>query len=43
MTNEINWHGNPEKDPSAVHIDVLHAEVDESMIFWGYKVLINEL
>ncbi|KAH9766383.1 C2 domain-containing protein [Citrus sinensis] len=27
VTNEINWHGDPEKDPSAVHIDVLHAEI----------------
>ncbi|KAF3970469.1 hypothetical protein CMV_005848 [Castanea mollissima] len=27
MTNEFSWHGGPEKDPSAVHIDVLHAEV----------------
>lgn len=34
VTNEINWHGDPEKDPSAVHIDVLHAEVEEFMMFW---------
>ncbi|XP_044485071.1 uncharacterized protein LOC123210663 isoform X2 [Mangifera indica] len=27
VTNEINWHGSSEKDPSAVHIDVLHAEI----------------
>lgn len=27
VTNEINWHGCPEKDPTAVHIDVLHAEI----------------
>lgn len=27
VTNEIRWHGCPEKDPSAVHIDVLHAEI----------------
>lgn len=27
VTNEITWHGFPEKDPSAVHLDVLHAEV----------------
>ncbi|KAL5782083.1 hypothetical protein ACOSP7_007112 [Xanthoceras sorbifolium] len=27
VKNEIIWHGRPEKDPSAVHIDVLHAEI----------------
>ncbi|XP_062178337.1 uncharacterized protein LOC133883124 isoform X2 [Alnus glutinosa] len=27
VTNEFSWHGGPEKDPSAVHIDVLHAEI----------------
>lgn len=27
VSNEFSWHGS-EKDPSAVHIDVLHAEVD---------------
>ncbi|KAK1591812.1 hypothetical protein Q3G72_014066 [Acer saccharum] len=27
VKNEINWHGCPEKDPSAVHVDVLHAEI----------------
>ncbi|PRQ39555.1 putative vacuolar protein sorting-associated protein [Rosa chinensis] len=27
VTNEFSWHGSPEKDPSAVHIDVLHAEI----------------
>lgn len=27
ITNEISWHGFPEKDPSAVHLDILHAEV----------------
>lgn len=27
VTNEFSWYGSPEKDPSAVHIDVLHAEV----------------
>ncbi|TYI07189.1 hypothetical protein ES332_A10G210100v1 [Gossypium tomentosum] len=27
VTNEITWHGFPEKDPSAVHLDVLHAEI----------------
>ncbi|KAJ0078045.1 hypothetical protein Patl1_36617 [Pistacia atlantica] len=27
VTNEINWHGSSEKDPSAVHIDVLHAGI----------------
>lgn len=28
VTNEFSWHGCPEKDPSAVHVDFLHAEVD---------------
>lgn len=27
VTNEFSWHGSPEIDPSAVHIDVLHAEI----------------
>lgn len=27
VTNEFSWHGSPEKDPSAVHIDALHAEI----------------
>ncbi|KAB2604886.1 hypothetical protein D8674_042145 [Pyrus ussuriensis x Pyrus communis] len=27
VTNEFSWYGSPEKDPSAVHIDVLHAEI----------------
>ncbi|XVE82332.1 hypothetical protein DITRI_Ditri15bG0139900 [Diplodiscus trichospermus] len=27
VTNEISWHGFPDKDPSAVHLDVLHAEI----------------
>ena len=27
MTNSFRWYGSPEKDPSAVHIDILHAEV----------------
>ncbi|CAN1281796.1 Intermembrane lipid transfer protein vps13A [Linum perenne] len=27
VTNELSWHGSPEKDPSAVHMDVLHAEI----------------
>ncbi|GKV06822.1 hypothetical protein SLEP1_g18658 [Rubroshorea leprosula] len=27
VTNEISWHGCPDKDPSAVHVDVLHAEI----------------
>ncbi|KAK9139107.1 hypothetical protein Scep_008788 [Stephania cephalantha] len=25
--NEFSWHGSPEKDPSAVHLDILHAEI----------------
>ncbi|KAG8658937.1 uncharacterized protein LOC110610326 isoform X2 [Manihot esculenta] len=27
ITNEFSWHGCPEKDPSAVHMDVLHAKI----------------
>ena len=27
ISNEISWHGCPEKDPSAVRVDVLHAKV----------------
>ncbi|XP_031738035.1 uncharacterized protein LOC101213129 isoform X1 [Cucumis sativus] len=27
VKNEFSWHGCPEKDASAVHIDVLHAEI----------------
>ncbi|XP_022721975.1 uncharacterized protein LOC111279261 isoform X3 [Durio zibethinus] len=27
VTNEISWHGFPEKDPSAVHLDILHVEI----------------
>ncbi|KAJ4843890.1 hypothetical protein Tsubulata_025940 [Turnera subulata] len=27
VTNEFAWHGCPENDPSAVHVDVLHAEI----------------
>lgn len=27
VRNEFSWHGSPDKDPSAVHIDVLHAEI----------------
>lgn len=27
VRNEFSWHGSPEKDPSAVHLDVLDAEV----------------
>lgn len=26
MTNEASWHG-PVDDPSAVHLDILHAQV----------------
>lgn len=25
--NEFSWHGDPENDPSAVHLDILDAEV----------------
>ncbi|KAF5202036.1 Vacuolar protein sorting-associated protein 13c [Thalictrum thalictroides] len=27
VINEFSWHGLPEKDPSAVHLDILHAEI----------------
>lgn len=27
ITNAFSWHGGSEKDPSAVHLDVLDAEV----------------
>ncbi|GAV71650.1 DUF946 domain-containing protein/DUF1162 domain-containing protein/Chorein_N domain-containing protein [Cephalotus follicularis] len=27
VTNEFSWHGCPEKDPSAVRLDILHAEI----------------
>ncbi|KAJ0228735.1 Vacuolar protein sorting-associated protein 13 [Hirschfeldia incana] len=27
ISNEISWHGCPEKDPSAVRVDVLHAKI----------------
>ncbi|GMP76185.1 hypothetical protein CsSME_00032969 [Camellia sinensis var. sinensis] len=27
VRNEFSWHGCPEKDPSAVHLDVLDAEI----------------
>uniref|UniRef100_A0A1J3IH98 Putative vacuolar protein sorting-associated protein 13A n=1 Tax=Noccaea caerulescens TaxID=107243 RepID=A0A1J3IH98_NOCCA len=27
VSNEISWHGCPEKDPSAVRVDVLHAKI----------------
>ncbi|KAI4370200.1 hypothetical protein MLD38_018571 [Melastoma candidum] len=27
VTNEFSWHGVPEEDPSAVHVDFLHAEI----------------
>ena len=27
ISNEISWHGCPEKDPSAVRVDALHAKV----------------
>ncbi|KAK6930330.1 Vacuolar protein sorting-associated protein 13, DH-like domain [Dillenia turbinata] len=27
VTNQFSWHGSPENDPSAVHLDVLHAEI----------------
>ncbi|XP_028786889.1 uncharacterized protein LOC114742843 [Neltuma alba] len=27
ITNELSWHGSQEKDPSAVHIDLLHAQI----------------
>lgn len=39
VTNEFSWHGSPEKDPSAVHIDVLHAEVDILFISVGVAIV----
>ena len=27
VTNDFSWHGGEESDPSAVRLDVLHAEV----------------
>lgn len=27
VRNEFSWHGSREKDPSAVHLDILYAEV----------------
>lgn len=36
VTNEFSWYGSPEKDPSAVHIDVLHAEVEDYCFFLGH-------
>lgn len=27
VNNKFSWHGSPETDPSAVHIDVLHAKI----------------
>uniref|UniRef100_A0A7N0UXF0 PH domain-containing protein n=1 Tax=Kalanchoe fedtschenkoi TaxID=63787 RepID=A0A7N0UXF0_KALFE len=27
VRNKISWHGNHKEDPSAVHVDVLHAEI----------------
>lgn len=34
ITNEFSWHGDPEKDPSAVHLDILDAEVTASCYFF---------
>ncbi|XP_059434411.1 uncharacterized protein LOC132167446 isoform X3 [Corylus avellana] len=38
VTNEFSWHGSPKKDPSAVHIDVLHAE-EHYCGLWGSTCL----
>ncbi|EPS74076.1 hypothetical protein M569_00677, partial [Genlisea aurea] len=27
IKNSFSWHGNPDKDPSAIHLDVLNAEI----------------
>ncbi|KAK8983318.1 hypothetical protein V6N11_073414 [Hibiscus sabdariffa] len=35
VTNEITWHGSPEDDPSAVHLDILHAEILEVNMYVG--------
>lgn len=37
ITNTATWHGSPEKDPSAVHLDVLDVEVNifiQSIVFF---------
>lgn len=31
VRNEFSWHGGEETDPSAVRLDVLHAEVSNGM------------
>jgi len=31
IRNEFSWHGGEETDPSAVRLDVLHAEVSNGM------------
>lgn len=31
VRNEFSWHGGKETDPSAVRLDVLHAEVSNGM------------
>jgi hypothetical protein len=33
MSNNFEWHGCKESDPSAVHLDVLHAEVCNFQFF----------
>ncbi|KAJ8767440.1 hypothetical protein K2173_017484 [Erythroxylum novogranatense] len=35
ITNQLSWHGCPEKDPYAVHMDVLHAEILGINMFVG--------
>lgn len=33
IENEVSWIGSPEKDPSAVHVDVLDAEVFTFLVY----------
>lgn len=36
IKNTVVWHGCPEKDPSAVHLDVLDAEVNNFLKVLGF-------
>lgn len=42
IKNEFSWHGSQEEDPSAVHIDVLHAQVYISVI-WPITIKILDI
>lgn len=41
MSNELSWHGCPEKDPSAVHLDILDAEV--KLCSLKHETLVSEV